>query len=176
MARSLRELSPSTSRVLVLFNPDNSSNVSLLQNLETAGSASSMAIVKAPARTATDVSDAIQDFARQGVGFLAVLPDGRINTMRDVFLPLAIRHRMPAIYPFRFFAEEGGMMSYGIDAIEAVKQTATYVDRILRGENPADLPVQNPTKLELVINLKTAKAIGLNVTEAFLLRADQVIE
>jgi putative ABC transport system substrate-binding protein len=173
---TLKELSPSTKRVLLLFNPDNPSNVTLRRTFESAASALSMEITAAPIRDAADVKAAFEDFLRAGSGCLVTVPDARIDTLRDLFLPLAREHRMPAIYPFRFLAQAGGLMSYGISPIGAVRQSATYVDRILRGANPAELPVQNPTKLELVVNLKTAKAIGLKIPESFLLRADEVIE
>ena len=95
---------------------------------------------------------------------------------RASIITLAARHRLPAIYPFRYFATEGGLMSYGADQIDQWRGAATYVDRILRGEKPGELPVQAPTKYELVVNLKTAKALGLNIPSAFPLRADEVIE
>lgn len=173
---TLRELVPSTDRILLLVNPDNPGSTGILRTFESAAATLSMTIIAAPIRRAADVKSAVEDFARKGTGCLATVPDARINALRDVFLPLAIEHRMPAIYPFRFIAQAGGMMSYGIDPTGAVKQAATYVNRILHGTNPAELPVQYPTKLELVVNLKTAKAIGLKIPESFLLRADEVIE
>ena len=95
---------------------------------------------------------------------------------RDLIIALAAKHRLPAIYPYHYFASDGGLMSYGPDTIEQYRRAATYVDRILKGEKPADLPVQAPTKYELTINLKTAKALGLTVSPTLLARADQVIE
>jgi ABC-type uncharacterized transport system substrate-binding protein len=118
----------------------------------------------------------IATFAGQPDGGLIAFPHPNIAANRASIIILAARHRLPAIYPFRYFATEGGLMSYGIDQIDQWRGAATYVDRILRGEKPGDLPVQAPTKFELVINLKTAKAIGLHIPPAFPLRADEVIE
>jgi putative tryptophan/tyrosine transport system substrate-binding protein len=104
------------------------------------------------------------------------MPDSFIRTNREHVVTLTFRHRIPAIYPFRFFAANGGLASYGMDVVEDYRSAASYVDRVLRGERPADLPVQAPTKFQLVINLKTAKALGLEVSPGLLLRADEVIE
>ena len=101
------------------------------------------------------------DFARIPNGGLIVLPNGLAYVHREVIIALAARHRLPAVYPFRFFAADGGLISYGPDDIDQLRQAAGYVDRIFKGEKPADLPVQAPTKYELVINLKTAKALGI---------------
>jgi putative ABC transport system substrate-binding protein len=119
---------------------------------------------------------AVEAFARQPNGGMIVLPDFAAISVRQAIVALAARSRLPAVYPFRYFATIGGLMSYGIDQIEQSKHAASYVDRILKGEKPADLPVQTPTKFELVINLKTAKTLGLTVSESFLQRADEVIE
>ena len=105
-----------------------------------------------------------------------VLPDISMTNHRDAIIALAARHRVPAVYPFRYFAASGGLMSYGTDVAEVFQRAAAYVDRILRGTSPGDLPVQAPNKYELVINLKTAKALGLTVPTALLARADEVIE
>jgi putative ABC transport system substrate-binding protein len=132
--------------------------------------------------TAVDINDgggiepAIATFARQPDGGLIVMPHPNTAANRASIIILAARHRLPAIYPFRFFAADGGLMSYGPDQIDQWRGAATYVDRILRGEKPGELPVQAPTKYELVVNLKTARAIGLDIPPAFPLRADEVIE
>ena len=113
---------------------------------------------------------------REPNGALLVLPDLFTATNRQSIIALAAHHRLPSVYPFRYFVASGGLMSYGIETLETYRQAASYVARILKGENPGDLPVQAPTKYELVINLKTAKALGLDVPSALLASADEVIE
>ena len=115
-------------------------------------------------------------FAREMGGGLIVLPTPANSSARDRIIALAARHRLPAVYPFPYYAKGGGLMSYGFDTPDLYRRSASYVDRILKGEKPADLPVQAPTKYELVINLKTAKALGLEVPHSLLARADEVIE
>jgi putative ABC transport system substrate-binding protein len=105
-----------------------------------------------------------------------VLPDVSTGNNRDMIIALAARHRLPAVYPFRFFAASGGLFSYGSDVADLFRRAASYVDRILKGAKPGDLPVQAPTKIELVINLKTARALGLDIPATVLARADEVIE
>ena len=125
---------------------------------------------------ASDIERAIAAFAREANDGL-IVTTGTMTTLHRVLIAaLAARHRLPAVYPARFFATAGGLMSYGSDRIEPYRRAAGYVDRILKGEKPADLPVQAPTKFELVINLKTAKALGLDVPPSLLARADEVIE
>jgi putative tryptophan/tyrosine transport system substrate-binding protein len=123
-----------------------------------------------------EIERAIATFASQSDGGLVVTPHPRLPPNRGTIFLLAARHRLPAVYPFRYFAAEGGLMSYGPDQIDQWRGAATYVDRILRGENPGDLPVQAPAKFELVINLNAAKVIGLNIPPTLPLRADEVIE
>ena len=116
------------------------------------------------------------DIATKPNGSLIVLPDTFVTVHRDMLVGLASLHRLPAVYPFRYFVTRGGLISYGVDGVDLFRRSADYVDRILRGERAADLPVQAPTKYELVINLKTARTLGLEVPPTLLARADEVIE
>ena len=127
-------------------------------------------------REAADIGRAVTAFARESNRGLIVVGSTRAAVHRELIISLAARHRLPAVYPFRYFAAQGGLISYGPDPIDQYRRAADYVDRILKGEKPADLPVQAPTKYELVINLKTAKALGIVMPPSLLARADEVIE
>jgi hypothetical protein len=129
-----------------------------------------------PARDAGELERAIEAFARDRRGALVVQPDVTTTNLRKVIIALAARHRLPAVYPFRFVVREGGLAAYGIDVSDVYRRAAGYVDRILRGERPGELPVQAATQFELAINLATAKELGLSVSPALLARADEVIE
>jgi putative ABC transport system substrate-binding protein len=133
-------------------------------------------LVLSPVETAADVKRVIESFARAPSGGLFFPPNVASSSNRDLIIALATQYRLPAVYAFRFFAAKGGLISYGVDQVALFAQAAPYVDRILRGEKPGDLPVQAPTKYETVVNLKTAKALGLPVPESLLVRADEVIE
>jgi putative ABC transport system substrate-binding protein len=132
--------------------------------------------VAAEVRDPPDIERVIAAFAREPNGGLLAVPAFTASMHRAVIFQLALRHRLPAVYPFRFFAVDGGLASYGPDQVEQYRRAAGYADRILRGAKPADLPVQAPTKFDLVINLRTAKAIGIDVPPTLLARADEVIE
>ncbi len=130
----------------------------------------------APVNDRSEIETIIAAQSRESNSGLVVIPDGFLNVHRAEIVFLTARYRLPAVYPWRFFAELGGLLSYGSEQRDMFRVAATYVDRILRGEKPADLPVQAPTKYELVINLKTAKALGLTVPDRLLALADEVIE
>ena len=170
----LKEAAPNLSRAAVLFGSDSAANVAYL------GAAEAVARSLGVTVTAIDVHDggegAIATFASQPDGGLIVMPHPNTIANRASIIILAARYRLPAIYPYRYFATEGGLLSYGFDQIDHWRGAATYVDHILRGEKPGDLPVQAPTKFELVINMKTAKALGLSIPPGLPLRADEVIE
>jgi putative tryptophan/tyrosine transport system substrate-binding protein len=166
---------PNITRVAYLFNP-NTAPLFYARAVETAAPLFSLKPFAAEVHDAEEMEDVIEQFARASDGALLVLPDLFTATNRQSIVAIAARHRLPAVYPFRYFVAGGGLMSYGIEMLETYRQAAVYVDRILKGENPADLPVQAPTKYELVINLKTAKALGLEVPPTLLARADEVIE
>ena len=127
-------------------------------------------------RDAGEIERAITAFARSSNGGLIVTGSPLTLVHRDLIITLAARHRLPAVYPFRYFATSGGLISYGPDTVDQYRRAAGYVDRILKGEKPTDLPVQAPTRYELVINLKTARALGLELPSTVLARADEVIE
>jgi putative ABC transport system substrate-binding protein len=172
----LKDTAPGRSRVAVLHDPDNPSQVAYLQGLEAAAPTFGVQLTRADVRNAADIERAINDFAQQPNGALVVAPTAVTILHRDLIIALAAQHRLPAVYPYRYFADNGGFISYGVDLAEQYRQGAGYVDRILRGANPGELPVQLSSKFELVVNLKTAKALGLTIPEPFLQRADEVIE
>jgi putative ABC transport system substrate-binding protein len=174
----LKEIAPGVSRVGILFNPQMAAGGGMYFARPVEASAASLGVktVRLPVQSPADIYQAINAFAQELGGGLIAPPDTTTLPHRDLILVLAARHRLPAIYPYRFFLTSGGLMSYGMDYADVFRRAAEYVERILNGEKPADLPVQAPTKFELVINLKTAKALGLAVPDSLLARADEVIE
>jgi putative ABC transport system substrate-binding protein len=170
----LREAVPRITRVAFLFNPT-TSRPDFPEYFRAARSYAVQA-TSAPVRDISELESAIPALAREPDGGLIVIPDTFFNVHATEVISLAARYRLPAAYPYRFFAERGGLFSYGIDPRSNFQQLATYVDRILKGEEPANLPVQAPIKYELVINLKTAKALGLTIPETLLATADEVIQ
>jgi putative tryptophan/tyrosine transport system substrate-binding protein len=174
----LKDIAPDVTRVALLFNPETSSGggSDFVRLLEEGARALSVQSTAGPVHEPGDIERTIEAFARGPNGGLLVLPDNFINAHRELIVALAERYRLPAIYPFRFFVSRGGLLSYGVDVIDMYRGAASYVDRILKGAKPGDLPVQQPTKFELVINLKTAKALGLTVPPTLLALADEVIE
>jgi putative ABC transport system substrate-binding protein len=174
---ALKQTAPHVTRVLLMFNPQSAPFAELfLGPVEAAAPHLSVAPIRAAVRDTTDVDRVFDALAGESNAGLMVLPDISMTNYREAIVALAARHRVPAIYPFRYFAVSGGLMSYGTDLGEVSWRAASYVDRILKGEKPGDLPVQAPTKYELVINLKTAKALGLDVSPTLLALADEVIE
>jgi ABC-type uncharacterized transport system substrate-binding protein len=173
----LKQSAPRVARVLLMFNPQSAPFAELfLRPVEAAAPHLSVVPIRAAVRDTADVDRVFDVLAGEPNAGLMVLPDISMTNYREAIVALAARHRVPAIYPFRYFAVSGGLMSYGTDLAEVLWRAATYVDRILKGEKPGDLPVQAPTKYELVINLKTAKALGLDVSPTLLALADEVIE
>jgi putative ABC transport system substrate-binding protein len=174
---TLKQVAPRTTRVALVFNPQTAPFADLFwRPVEAAAPSFAVVPISVGARTFADLERMIDSFARELNGGLMVLPDVSTLNYRDGVIGLAARHRLPAVYPFRIFAASGGLLSYGTDVSDVFRRAAGYVDRILKGQKPADLPVQAPTKYELVINLKTAKALGLTVPPTLLARADEVIE
>ena len=173
----VKQIAPAVRRVAMIYNPPTSPFARYyLRPFEAAGPAYGVQASAAAVDSDVDIENALAALAREPGGGFVVLPDTFTGMHRDQIVALAARYRLPAVYPFRWFAEIGGLLSYGIDSDDMFRRAASYVDRILKGEKPADLPVQAPTKFELVINLKTAKALGLEVPPTLLALADEVIE
>jgi putative ABC transport system substrate-binding protein len=172
----LKQVAPGLRRVAVVHDPNIAANVAFLRAAEAGSSAFRMTVTAAPVRDGADIERTVTAFAQEPDGGLIVAPAPPTFDRRDLIIALAEKLRLPTIYAYRFFVKSGGLISYGFEGIEQFQQAAAYVDRILRGANPADLPLQLPTKYQLVINLKAAKAIALSIPESFLLRADEVIE
>ena len=172
----LKELSPGVRRVSILYDPEIAANVAFLRAAESLSGTVGVKVVPGRVHEGSEVEDVITEFAKEPGGGLVVIPNPINQIVSDQLFKLAERFKLPAIYPFGNYAASGGLASYGIDRMQQVREAASYVDRILRGADPGDLPVQLPTKYEFVINLKTAKALGLNIPQAVLSRADQVIQ
>jgi putative tryptophan/tyrosine transport system substrate-binding protein len=173
----LKEIAPSVKRVAVLFNPETAPYVAGYLSVINALSASiAVDVIAIPIKDATDIEQAIESFALEPNGGLLFPGDVTTIAHSELIVALGAKHRLAAIYTYPFWVARGGLMSYGIDPVDEYRRAASYVDRILQGEKPADLPVQFPTKFELVINLKTAKELGLQVPSTLLSRADEVIE
>jgi putative ABC transport system substrate-binding protein len=173
--QTLKEIAPDVARVALVYNPQTHTGM-FFQSTEPAARSLAVKTIRLPFSNAAEIEHALGDFAREPNGGLLVLPDNSTNLHRDLICMLAARHRLPAICPFRRFISSGGLAYYGADTKDMYGKLAEYVDRVLKGAKPADLPVQTPTKFELIINLKTAKAIGLEVPPTLLARADEVIE
>jgi putative tryptophan/tyrosine transport system substrate-binding protein len=172
----LKEVAPRVVRVAAIQNPMHPAWPEHIRTLEAVAPSFGVQVIAAAAHDVAAVEQAIDGFAREPNGGLIVLPDTFNTVHRDLIVALAARHRLPAVYPSRFFATAGGLMSYGADLLELLRRAASYVDRVLKGDKPGTLPVQASMKFELVINLKTAKALGLEVPPNLLFRADEVIE
>jgi putative ABC transport system substrate-binding protein len=171
----LKEVAPRLARAAAIFNPETHSG-QYWQSIEAAAPSLAVKFIRAPVRAAAEIERAVEAFARDPNGGLLVMPDSFTLAHREMIVTLAERHRLPSIYAFRVFPASGGLLSYGIDQVEIYRRVAAYVDRILRGANPGELPVEGPTKFELVINLRTAKALGLDIPGNLLSFVDEVIE
>ena len=172
--QTLKEIAPAVEHVAVVMHVETSAHAGFLRTAKTASIALGIKVTSLGVHNVNEIEPAITQFALMPKGGLIVAPHPL--TRGKLTIDLAAHHRLPAIYPFAFHAREGGLLAYGIDQLDQWRSAANYVDRILRGTKPADLPVQQPTKYELVINLKTARALGLTVPETLLARADEVIE
>jgi len=171
----LKRIAPNIRRIGYLFNPS-TAPLLYVKSVEDAAPALSVQVFAAAVHGADEIEGAIEQIAREPNSGLVVLPDLFSATNRNTIIESAGRHRLPAVYPFRYFVASGGLMSYGTEVLDTYRQAASYIDHILHGEKPADLPVQAPTKFELVINLKTARAIGITVPPTLMALADEVTE
>jgi putative tryptophan/tyrosine transport system substrate-binding protein len=174
----LKEIVPTVERLAFLFNPATAPAAGrfYFEPIAAGSSALKIAVSEAPVSNSNDLQQVMQKLARVSRTGVIVGPDVFTSTHRDLIVSLALQYRLPAVYPFRYFATAGGLLSYGSDTTDLYRRSAAYVDRILKGVKPADLPVQQPTKFELVINLRTAKALGIEVPATLLALADEVIE
>jgi len=172
----LKEIAPQLTRVLIVMNPNNPGSRALSRTIEAAAPSLGIKVTIGGVRDTAAIEPVVTAFTREANGGLIVLPDPVTVVHRDLIVSLAAQHGLPAVYSHRQFASAGGLLAYGTDLAEMYRRAAGYVDRILKGEKPADLPVQAPAKFLLVVNLKSANSLGLKIPESFLLRADEVIE
>ena len=172
----LKQIAPGVTRAAVLRDPAIAAGIGQFGAIQAVAPSLGVEVSPVNVRDAGEIERAVAAFARSANGGLIVTASALALVHRDLIIALAARHKLPAVYSDRFFVTAGGLISYGPDFVDQYRRAAGYVDRILKGEKPADLPVQAPTKYELVINLKTAKALGLDVPPTLLARADEVIE
>jgi putative ABC transport system substrate-binding protein len=173
----LKEVAPRVMRVALIFNPETAPFAELFwRPVEAAAPSFAIVAISAGAPTFADLERMVDKFAREPNGSLMVLPDVSTLNYREALIGLAARHRLPTVYPFRIFAANGGLLSYGTDVNDVFRRVASYVDRLLKGADPGKLPIQSPNKYELVINLKTAKALDLELPPKLLALANEVIE
>src|SRR6186713_2622698 len=171
----LKQIAPYVTRAAVLRDPTSAAGIGQFSAIQSIAQSLGVVLTPFSVRDAGEIERDVAAFARSGNGGLIVTAGGTAFR-RDLIIGLASRHKLPAVYPFRYYAKDGGLITYGPDPRDSIRRAAAYVDRILKGEKPADMPVQAPTKYELVINLKTAKALGLTIPPSILTRADEVIE
>ena len=172
----LKQLAPNVTRVAVLRDPDNSASVGTFGAVQAAAQSLRVEVNPVSVRDADEIKRGIAAFARAPNGGLVVIPSGSVSRHRNLIVTLAFQYKLPAVYPFRYMTTGGGLMSYAPDWVAQYRPAADYVDRILKGEKPSNLPVQVPTKYQMVINLKTAKTLGFTVPQSLLASADEVIE
>jgi putative ABC transport system substrate-binding protein len=172
----LKEIAPRLARAALIANPKTTPFDYYVRSAKVAAPSVAIDVVPSPVESAADIERVIESFVREPNGGLVFLPSTTVVQHRDLIIALTALHRIPAVYPYRFFVNAGGLMSYSADLVDAFRQAASYVDRILRGAKPADLPVQTPTRYVTTVNLKIAKALGFDVPPSLLVRADEVIE
>jgi putative ABC transport system substrate-binding protein len=172
----LKQIAPNVTRALVFRDPSSAGGIGQFTAIQGAAQLNGVEVRPAGVRDAGEIERAVATFGRSANGGVIVTGNAGSTVYRELIIELAARHKLPAVCADSYIVAEGGLVSYGPDRIDQYRKAANYVDRILRGEKPADLPVQAPTKYELVVNLKTAKALGLDIPQSVLTRADQVIE
>ena len=172
----LAQISGNLSRAVLMINPANPNTQQFVQAMRDAGKTGGIEVTPAPVTNTDEIEKAVASAGSKAGGGLIVFPDNLVVVHHALIIRLAEQHRLPAAYPFRIFTANGGLMSYGLDFVVIYRQAADYVDRILRGAKPAELPVEAPNKFELIVNLKAARAIGLTVPASLLVAADEVIE
>jgi ABC-type uncharacterized transport system substrate-binding protein len=172
----VKECSPDVSRIAVVFDPANPSWAAYLRTIEAAAASFKVQLIPVSVRDIAEIEASVSSFAHAPNGALLVIPSPVAILHRNSIIAMAAQQRLPAVYPYRFFVTSGGLISYGVDLPDLYGQAASYVDRVLKGARPADLPVQLPTKFQLVINLKTAKMLGFDIPPTLIARADEVIE
>src|SRR5215472_16394916 len=172
-----KEIAPRVRRVALIFNPETQpAYATFLRSIEAAAPSFAVEPITTPVHSVVEIENAMTALGREAGGSFIVIPDVFTSTNHDPIVALAARYRLPALYPFPFFARKGGLVSYGIDVTDLFRRSASYIDRILRGTKPGELPVQTPNKFEFVINLKTARALGLQIPDKLVAIADEVIE
>jgi putative ABC transport system substrate-binding protein len=172
----LSEIAPGVKRAAIMFNPDTAPASAYMPSFEAAARSLKVVPIVAPVHSDAEIETAIIALGHEPPGVLVGAPDVFMGAHRASIISAAARNNVPAIFYLTTFARDGGLLSYGVDQVDIFRRAASYVDRILRGAKPSDLPVQFPTKFEMAVNLKSAKALGLTVPQSILLRADEVIE
>jgi len=172
----LKEIAPGIDRTSVILNSEQAAQIAMLRAIQAAASGLGVPVVPIDVRNSTDFSEVIEKVAQTASSGLIVLPNPIVNRHRDLIITMSARYQVPTAYRYRYFVAAGGLVSYGERLEDEFRGAASYVDRILKGEKPGDLPIEQPTKLELVINLKTAKALGLKIPDKLLFTADEVID
>ena len=173
---TLKEIAPQIAHILIIANPRATATIGVVRMVEAIGRLSGVRISSVDGHSAPLIQEAVAKLAEQTNAGLMVQPDATIASHRKLIISLANQYKLPAVYPFRYYAVGGGLVSYGLNSDDIVRRSASYIDRILKGQKPSELPVQQPTKLQLVVNLGAAKANGIAVRPSLLARADEVIE
>jgi putative ABC transport system substrate-binding protein len=174
-AELLKQIAPNVNRALVFRDPTSAAGIGQFAAARSVAQSLGVELTPADVRDTNEIESAVATFARSGNGGVIVTTGGTA-AHRKLFINLAARHKLPSVYPYRYYAVDGALISYGPNTHDPARRAAGYVDRILKGEKPADMPVQAPTKYELIVNLKTAKALGLTIPQSLLATADEVIE